>query len=53
MDEPRDPDQAWFWTPEWQEQERIAEEEIRNGDVLRYDSVEELIADLQEGAKDE
>ena len=44
----RDASQAWFWTPEWQAKERIAEEEIRRGDVRTFDSVEELIADLQE-----
>ncbi len=25
--------QAWFWTPEWQEKERAAEEDIRAGRV--------------------
>ena len=46
----RDPDQAWFWTPEWQAGEREAEEDIREGRVSEpYDDVEELIEDLRQG----
>lgn len=29
----RDPDQAWFWTPEWQAKEREADEDIKAGRV--------------------
>ena len=28
-----DADQAWFWSPEWQKEEREAEEDIRAGRV--------------------
>ena len=28
-----DPTQAWFWTPEWQEKERAADDDIRAGRV--------------------
>lgn len=28
-----DADQAWFWSPEWQEGEREAEQDIRDGRV--------------------
>lgn len=46
----RDPDQAWFWTPEWQAGEREADEDIRQGRVSRaYEDVEELIADMRQG----
>lgn len=41
-----DPEQAYFWTPEWQEGESEAEEDIRRGRVKDYSSVEELIRDL-------
>jgi hypothetical protein len=28
-----DPTQAWFWTEEWQEKERRAEEDIKEGRI--------------------
>ena len=31
-----DPSQAWFWTPEWQEGEREASQDIAAGRVTRY-----------------
>ena len=38
-----DKDQAWFWTEEWQEGEREASEDIREGRISRpFKSVEEL-----------
>ena len=49
----RDASQAWFWTQEWQEQERIAEEEIRKGEVLTFESVEELLSNLHQEAEGE
>jgi AbrB family looped-hinge helix DNA binding protein len=39
--------QAYFWTPRWQEWERQAEEDIKAGRVKKFDSVEDLIADLE------
>ena len=49
-----DADQAWFWTPEWQEKEREADEDIAAGRVSRwYSDVKELIADLREGGQDD
>ena len=39
-------DQSYFWTKEWQEAEAEADEDIKNGRVTRYSTVEELIADL-------
>jgi AbrB family looped-hinge helix DNA binding protein len=46
-----DPTQAWFWTKEWQEKERQAEEDIKAGRVSGpFKGVEELRGHL-EGAK--
>ena len=39
--------QAYFWTPRWQEGERQAEEDIKAGRVKKFDSVDDLIADLE------
>ena len=43
-----DKDQAYFWSREWQEAEREAEEDIRAGRVKEFASVEKLIRDLEE-----
>jgi bifunctional DNA-binding transcriptional regulator/antitoxin component of YhaV-PrlF toxin-antitoxin module len=43
-----DPDQAWFWTPEWQAKEREADEDIAAGRVTLYLSDEEFLASLDE-----
>lgn len=39
--------QAYFWTREWQEGERDADEDIRTGHLKTFDSVDELIAELK------
>ena len=39
--------QAYFWTREWQEGEREADEDIRMGRLKTFDSVDELIAELR------
>ncbi|QQK74180.1 AbrB/MazE/SpoVT family DNA-binding domain-containing protein [Salicibibacter cibarius] len=39
--------QAWFWTEEWQEGEKEAEEDIKAGRVKKFDNVHDLIADLE------
>ena len=41
-----DKDQTWFWTEEWQAAEREAEDELRAGQVKEFDTLDELIADL-------
>jgi len=41
-----DKSQAYFWTRKWQEGEREADEDIKAGRVKTFDSVEELISDL-------
>ena len=49
-----DPDQAWFWTEEWQEGEREADEDIRQGRVSGpFETADELIGHLRdEGSHD-
>lgn len=42
-----DKDQAYFWSREWQQAEREAEEDIRAGRVKEFASAEELIEDLE------
>lgn len=41
-----DAEQAWFWSKEWQEGEREAEADLKAGRVKKFNSVEELIKDL-------
>jgi len=41
-----DKDQTWFWTQEWQAAEREAENDLRTGQVQEFDTLDELIADL-------
>ncbi|MDY7018686.1 MAG: AbrB/MazE/SpoVT family DNA-binding domain-containing protein [Chloroflexota bacterium] len=43
-----DKNQAYFWTKRWQEGEREADEDIRAGRVRNFDSVEELVEDLEQ-----
>lgn len=45
-DEPRDPDQAWYWTKEWQDAEREAEEDDSEEQAKIFDTMEDLLADL-------
>ncbi|MEK7850302.1 MAG: hypothetical protein AAB275_00330 [Deltaproteobacteria bacterium] len=42
-----DKSQVYFWTKEWQAAEREADEDISAGRVKSFDSVEELIKDLE------
>ena len=43
-----DKSQAYFWTRKWQESERAADEDIKAGRVKTFDSVDELIKDLDQ-----
>ncbi len=43
-----DKDQAWFWTERWQKLEAEAENDIREGRVKAFDSVEELFHEIEE-----
>ena len=38
--------QAWFWSERWQRMERAADADIAAGRLKQFDSVEELIAEL-------
>ena len=38
--------QAWYWTQKWQEMEHQADVEIKEGKYKSFDSMEELIKDL-------
>lgn len=38
---------AWFWSKEWQEKEREADEALAHGDYQDFDDVAELIRDLR------
>ncbi|MEK7441659.1 MAG: hypothetical protein AABZ78_12740 [Chloroflexota bacterium] len=40
--------QAYFWSESWQQAEREADEDIRAGRTTRFDSVDDLIADLEQ-----
>ena len=42
-----DPEQAYFWTKEWQSGEREAEADIRKGRVKAFKNLKELIKDLK------
>jgi hypothetical protein len=46
-----DPDPAWFWTREWQEKEREADEDLTAGRSTRYESDEDFLAALDERMK--
>ncbi len=47
---PIDPDQAWFWTSEWQRGEREAEADKAAGNAVRYYSDEDFLTALDERA---
>jgi AbrB family looped-hinge helix DNA binding protein len=42
-----DKDQAWFWTKRWQQGEKEAEEDIREGRVHRFPDAKSAITHLQ------
>lgn len=44
-----DKSQAYFWTKKWQAAEKEASEDIKAGRVKAFDSVEDLIKDLNQG----
>jgi antitoxin MazE len=41
-----DKDQAWFWREQWQAAEREAQADIHAGHVREFDTLDELIVDL-------
>lgn len=49
-----DPDQAWFWTREWQEKEREVDEAIARGERgTVYESDEAFLSALEDRMKRE
>ena len=42
-----DPDQAYFWTEEWQRGEREADEDLREGRYCDFDDPEKLLEHLR------
>lgn len=46
VDEGIDPDQAWFWTPEWQEGEARVDAEYAAGLGQFFANEDEFLADL-------
>lgn len=46
-----DPEQACFWTPEWHQGEREADEDIQPGRVVQYYSDKELLTALEADLK--
>ena len=45
---PMNADQAYFWTEAWQAAEREAQDDIGAGRVKTFETVEELLADLEQ-----
>lgn len=41
-----DPEQAWFWTEEWQAKEREADEDLRAGRFEEFDNIDDFIDSL-------
>ena len=39
-------DQSWFWSKEWQQEEKKAQKDIENGKVKKFNSSQELFEDL-------
>lgn len=46
--EQEDPEQAWFWTPEWQAKEQEADEAIAAQEGAFFSSEETFLASLDE-----
>lgn len=42
-------DQAWFWTDEWQQQEKEVDEDIKFGIIKTTNNFDELVKTLKEG----
>jgi antitoxin MazE len=39
-------DQAWFWTEEWQEKEKEADQDLKAGRFREFNSLDDLLSDL-------
>jgi bifunctional DNA-binding transcriptional regulator/antitoxin component of YhaV-PrlF toxin-antitoxin module len=45
--------QKWFWAERWQQMEREADEDIKDGRVRRFESGEEFLAHLEQVTDEE
>jgi AbrB family looped-hinge helix DNA binding protein len=43
-------DQAWFWTPEWQEMELKADQDLKSGSYEDFEDLDQLMRDLHRAA---
>ena len=43
-----DEDDSWYWSEEWQQMEREADEDIKEGRVKSFLNIEDLIRELKE-----
>jgi hypothetical protein len=48
----RDPSQWWFWTPEWQADERQVDAELAAGQYEEFDNMDDFLASLEKGPDD-
>jgi len=39
-------EQAWFWTKEWREKEKEADEDFKNGRFKEFNGLDDLLKDL-------
>lgn len=46
-------DQAWFWTEEWQREEREVEQQVKNGQLTHPISLDETLDDLDKLTKEQ
>ncbi|HVX34204.1 MAG TPA: hypothetical protein VHA80_13795 [Solirubrobacterales bacterium] len=46
-----DPEQAWFWTREWQAKEREADEDLAAGRATTFESDDEFLEGLEADMK--
>jgi hypothetical protein len=46
-----DPEQAWYWTREWQAKEHEADDDRAAGRVSRYETDEDFLTELDERTK--
>jgi hypothetical protein len=46
-----DPEQAWFWTREWQTKEREADDDLAAGRGTTFANDDELLAALEQSTK--
>lgn len=46
IDAERDPDQAYFWSQQWQNGEQEADQDIAAGRVKTFDTMDDLLSDL-------